>query len=167
MNPAPLSVTAEKPDAPAPPPELRWWVRGSLLFFAVGWVAVFAVAAWLRPYAADGSPLRMETHRQMGLPPCTFKYYSGLPCPSCGMTTSFALLVHGDVVNSLRANAVGTVLALCGMLFVPWALACVVAKRYFFIDSGELVLLKLVMAFVALMLLRWVVVLALIWWNGS
>ena len=50
----------------------------------------------------------METHRQLGLPPCTFKEMTGLPCPSCGMTSSFALLVRGDVMNSLRANAVGT-----------------------------------------------------------
>jgi hypothetical protein len=158
-------MTAEKPDVVPAPPALRVWVRGSLLFFALGWLAVFAIAVWLRPYADDGTPLRMETHRQMGLPECTFKHYSGLPCPSCGMTTSFALLVRGDVLNSLRANAAGTALALFGMLFVPWALACVVARRYFFIESGELALLKLVMALVVLMLLRWVIVLALIGWN--
>jgi hypothetical protein len=167
MNPPPLPVTDDRPPISPAAPELRWWVRGTLLFFALGWTGIFVIAAWLRPYAEDGTPLRMETHRQMGLPACTFKYYSGLPCPSCGMTTSFALLVRGDVVNSLKANAVGTGLAVFGMLFVPWALACVVAKRYFFIESAELVLLKLVMALVALMLLRWVIVLALIWLNGS
>lgn len=152
---------------------MRWWVRGSLLLIALGWVAVFAVAGWLKPYGPDGHPLRMETHRQLGLPPCTFKYYTsqvvpgGLPCPSCGMTTSFALLMHGDLINSLRANAVGTLLAVIGLLFVPWAVACVIARRYFFIASLEMALLKVVMAFVALMLLRWVIVLALIWVNGT
>jgi hypothetical protein len=146
---------------------MRWWVRCSLLLIALGWVAVFAVAAWLHPYAEDGTPLRMETHRQLKLPPCTFKYYTGLPCPSCGMTTSFSLLMHGDLMNSLRANAVGTFLAIIGLLFVPWSVACVIARRYFFVASLEMAMLKVVMAFVALMILRWVVVVAVIWWKGS
>jgi hypothetical protein len=150
-----------------PPRELRWWVRGMLLVIALGWVVVFGIAAWLRPYGPDGEALRLETHRQLGLPPCTFRFYSGLPCPSCGMTTSFSLLIHGDPINSLKANAAGTLLALFGLLFVPWSLACVICKRYFFIDSLELALLKVVMAFVIFMLLRWVLVLALIWWNGN
>ena len=39
------------------------------------------------------------------------------------MTTSFTLLVRGDVWNSLQANFAGTVLATLGLVFVPWALA--------------------------------------------
>src|SRR5206468_4474542 len=53
-------------------PVLHNWVRGTLLGIAAGLVIVFAVAAWLDPYDADGQALRMATHRQLGLPPCTF-----------------------------------------------------------------------------------------------
>lgn len=150
-----------------PQPSLTRWVRGTLLGMALGWITVFAIAAWLNPYRADGQALRMESHRQLGLPPCTFKVMSGLPCPSCGMTTSFALLIHGDVWNSLRANAVGTMLATFGLIFVPWSLASVICKRSLFIYSMEKALMVLIGGFVTLMLVRWVIVLALTWWTGS
>ena len=54
------------------------------------------------------------------MPPCNFKTWTGKPCPSCGMTTSFALLIRGDVANSLRANWVGTLLAGFCMVLIPY-----------------------------------------------
>ena len=145
-------------------PVLGNWVRGTLLGVTAGLVVVFAVAAWLDPYDANGQAHTMETHRQLGLPPCTFYTITGgLPCPSCGMTTSFALLMHGDVGNSLRANAVGTVLALFGLALIPWNLACAVRGRTYFIRSLERALTKIVLAFLTLMLVRWGVVLLVIW----
>jgi len=90
---------------------------------ALGIVLVFGIARWLNPYE-NGQPRRMETHVQLGLPPCNFRILTGVPCPSCGMTTSFALLVRGDLENSLRANAVGTLLALFCLAVVPWSLIC-------------------------------------------
>jgi hypothetical protein len=160
-------MTDEKQETSHAVPALGWWVRGTLLGTALGWIAVFCVAAWLRPYTPDGQPLRMESHRQLGLPECTFKKVTGLPCPSCGMTTSFSLLIHGDLINSVKANAVGTLLALFGLVFIPWSLASVVCRRTLFITSMELALIKLIGTFVILMILRWGIVLALAWWNGS
>ena len=142
-------------------PVLRWWVRIGLLGIAVGLVALFAVAVWLRPYDADGQPLRMETHRQLGLPSCQFYFLTKIPCPSCGMTTSFALLMHGDVANSLRANAVGTLLAGFCLLLIPWSLASAYWRRPFFIRSLERGLTWTAVAFLSLMLIRWVVVVAI------
>jgi len=106
---------------------------------------------------------RMETHRQLGLPPCTFKELTKLPCPSCGMTTSFALLIRGDVGNSLRANAVGTLLAAFCLTMIPWGLATVVRGRPLFIRSMERTLTLVVVALLTLMLLRWGIVLGLHW----
>jgi hypothetical protein len=83
------------------------------------------------------------------------------------LTTSFALLVRGDVVNSLRANAVGTSLALFWLALIPWSLACAIARRYFLIASPERALLVAVIVFVGLLLIRWAVVLGLGWWNGT
>jgi hypothetical protein len=148
-------------------PVLRSWVRGMLLGVAVGLAAVFAVAFWLNPYNPDGSPRRIETHRQLGLPPCTFYLVTGLPCPSCGMTTSFALLVRGDLANSLRANAVGTLLALFCLALIPWCLACAARRQLVFVRSADRAVTWIVLVFFGLMLLRWGIVVGLAWWGGS
>jgi hypothetical protein len=148
-------------------PVLGPWVRGALVGAALGMAAVFAVALWLDPYQADGAARRMETHRQLGLPPSTFYLTTGLPCPACGMTTSFALLVRGDVLNSLRANAVGTLLAAFCLLFIPWSLTSAAAQRPLFIRSMERAFTLVVIGFLVLMFLRWVIVLSLGWWSGA
>jgi uncharacterized protein DUF2752 len=139
-------------------------VRGTLVGIALGLLMVFAIAAWINPYDDLGLPRQMGTHRQLGLPPCTFRDKLGMPCPSCGMTTSFAFLVRGDLWNSLRANAVGTLLALVCLAFVPWSAACVVWKRSLFIRSMELTLIWMLVGFMALLLLRWGIVLLFHWW---
>jgi hypothetical protein len=141
-------------------PALAAWVRGLLVFVAAGLISVFAIAIWLRPYDENGRPLRQEAHRQMGLPPCTFYVWTkGYPCPSCGMTTSFSLLMHGDVINSLKANAVGTILALFWLFLIPWCIGSSIAGRPLGVWSVEATLTKVVVGFLMLMMIRWVIVL--------
>jgi hypothetical protein len=146
-----------KPYAGAPPRAKRW-VRVLLLGVAVGLVAVFVTAADLHPYAEDGEPLRQETHRQLGLPPCKFYEMFARPCPSCGLTTSFSLLMHGDVSGSLRANPVGTLLALFCLVLVPWSLLVALRGRYLWVRSLERASLWVVGVFMTLLLLRWGIV---------
>ncbi|MFN4261600.1 MAG: DUF2752 domain-containing protein, partial [Gemmataceae bacterium] len=148
-------------------PALGPWVRGTLVGIALGLSAVFGIAWWLNPYQPSGEARRMETHRQLGLPPCTFKVLSGLPCPSCGMTTSFSLLIRGDLWNSLRANGVGTLLGLFCLAAIPWCLLSAVRGQPLFLVSLELVLMRMVFAFLILMILRWVVVVAALWYTGA
>lgn len=162
MNPAPTSTSKASEEVLDAIPVMRAWVRGTLVGVALALLAVFAVAVWLKPYDDDGTPFRMATHRQMGLPPCTFYATTGLPCPSCGMTTSFSLLMRGDVMNSLRANAVGTLLALFCLTLIPWCLASAVRKQPLFVRSVERTLTLAVLGFLTLMLLRWGIVLALL-----
>jgi hypothetical protein len=147
---------------PAVTPAAAIWVRGSLVSVALALTAVFGIALWLDPYSADGTPRRMETHRQLGLPPCTFYAVTGVPCPACGMTTSFALLVRGDVANSARANAVGTLLAVCGLVLIPWCVTGAWMGRTPFVRSPERVIAFAVITFLTLMLLRWIVVVSLL-----
>jgi hypothetical protein len=165
--PAHLPTSEEFQRPPGRVPVLGPWARTALVGIAVGLSAVFGIAIWLDPYEENGSPRRMGTHLQAGLPPCTFQVVTGLPCPSCGMTTSFALLVRGDVLNSLRANAVGTLLALFWLALIPWSLASAIARRYFWIITAERALLVAVMVFVGLLLIRWAFVLGLGWWSGK
>ena len=143
------------------------WVRGTLVGIALGLTALFAVAAVINPYRSDGSARRMETHRQLGLPECTFKQVTGLPCPSCGMTTSFALTIRGDLSDAVRANSVGVMLALTLLAAIPWCIVSVLCGRTLFVQSAERALMVIVIGLLSLMLVRWAIVVGLKVWFKS
>ena len=69
--------------------------------------AVLLVAYLLQPSAAGHG-----THTQMGLPPCGFLTTTGLPCISCGMTTSFSHAAKGNLLAALATQPAGALLAL-------------------------------------------------------
>ena len=137
---------------------LTWTVRGALVLVLAGLLAVFAVAVWIQPYDEEGNAVLLATHRQLGLPECAFKVMTGKPCPSCGMTTSFALLVRGDVINSARANFVGTLLAVVCLLAIPWGVTSLVRGRLLYVQSLEWALTWVVGIFLTLLLVRWAIV---------
>lgn len=147
-----------------PPPGWRGearitrFTRAVLLVMAGMFAAVFVVAATLRPYEDDGSARMMATHMQLGLPSCEFVQSFGKPCPSCGMTTSFAHLVRGNVGSAAKANWVGALLAVYWFLLIPWAVVSAVRGRLFRVNNGEGMITVSVGIFTVLMLLRWVVV---------
>jgi hypothetical protein len=158
-NTRPSAIRAGEP--------LAFWVRAVLVVMAIGLVVVFAIALRINPYNEDGSARRMGTHQQLHLPPCTFSEVTGIPCPSCGMTTSFALLMHADVLESARANWVGTLLAAFCLLVIPWSIASVILGRALLVRSLERALVIVIMVLLILMMVRWGAVLALHWWNGT
>ncbi len=137
-----------------------WVVRGTLLLIAAGLALVFYIATRVQPYNEDdGSAMRSGSHQTIGLPPCNFKRLANLPCPSCGMTTSFALLVRGDVWNSMKANWVGTGLAVLCAVLIPWCLVSAFRGRYLWVRRIEAALGFAVGTFTVLMLGRWGVLL--------
>lgn len=143
------------------------WVRIGLVLIALGLVTVFGIARWIDPYDRAGRAATMSTHRQLGLPPCSFVDLMKLPCPACGLTTSFALTARADVGNAARANWVGVLLAAFCALLVPWAIASVITGRALFVPSLERALVGVVLTLFALLLLRWAVVLLALWWGGT
>ena len=86
------------------PPRLQSWVRFCLVLMAAVLVGGFVLAVYLNPYK-DGRIWFEGTHQQLGLPPCTVLDWFGIRCPSCGMTTSWAHMVRGQVLAAARANA--------------------------------------------------------------
>jgi hypothetical protein len=76
------------------------------LALSVGCVSLLVVAARLTP-----SPTGIGTHTALGLQRCDFERRTGLPCPSCGMTTSFAWFVRGNLPASVYVQPMGAVLA--------------------------------------------------------
>jgi hypothetical protein len=138
---------------------LRQWVRWFLLVLATVFVAVLGVAVWLNPYDDAGHARTMSTHTQLGLEPCTMVVMTGKPCPACGMTTSFALLMHGDVANSMRANWVGTLFCFALVLLTPWLILSAIKGRLYGVTNGELFSTVLLTSLLFLMTIRWLIIL--------
>jgi hypothetical protein len=81
--------------------------RLAALAVSAAMLAVLIIAVRLPP-----NPDGVGTHQAMGFQKCEFMYRTGLPCPSCGMTTSFAWFVRGNWIASIYVQPMGFVLAL-------------------------------------------------------
>lgn len=128
-------VAAPVDDAPPPPRPSREvvglgrrWPRAlpfERMFWLIAGVAatiVLGLSVWLKPDARG-----IGTHEQLGLPPCGFvQMFDGVPCPSCGFTTSFALAAHARPIDSFRNQPFGFALFLLTVAGTPltfWAAA--------------------------------------------
>jgi hypothetical protein len=85
-------------------------IRGGLIFLPC--LAALVASAWLTPRASGWG-----THEQLGLPGCSTPAQTGWPCPTCGMTTSFAAMAHGQLGDAAKAQAFGVVLFAATVLF--------------------------------------------------
>lgn len=122
------------PDAPPPPRPRevvslgRRWPRAlsfERAFWLVAAIAIWTVlglSVWLDP-----DPRGIGTHEQLGLPPCGFvQVFDGVPCPSCGFTTTYALAAHLRPVEALKNQPFGFALFLLTVAAAPlssWAAA--------------------------------------------
>lgn len=117
-------------------------LRGRLaaLSVAVGCLIPLIIAARLQP-----SPEGVATHTELGLQRCRMLQVTGIPCPSCGMTTSWSWFVRGNLAASLYVQPMGTVLAIIAMACVwgglyiaitgraVYRLLAILPGRYYFI----------------------------------
>ena len=120
-------------------------------------LAGFAVAVDVEP-----DPRGYGTHERLGLPGCTFRTIFGVPCPSCGMTTSFAYFVRGRFVSAAASNMAGLLLAAVCVLQVPWCWLSVVTGRLWKVTRPDLCLLWLVVVLSGVSGLQWVLRLLLV-----
>ncbi len=114
MSPQPFVVSGVRDPASggavapvARPVEIapRRRLLGLLMLVAAG--VLLAVAARLQPDARG-----VGTHEQLGFLPCGFLLKTGLPCPTCGMTTAFAHAVRGRFIRAFLAQPAGLAFAL-------------------------------------------------------
>jgi hypothetical protein len=99
----------------------RLWLAA----MGLGLLGLLSLAAILTP-----SPQGHGTHRQLGLPPCTFLALFGRPCPTCGMTTSWAFLVRGQWIFAFRTKVGGSLLGLLAVVAAPWMLCSAIRGEW-------------------------------------
>ncbi len=150
------SPPAEVP--PAPAPRLRWLERTALVLAGSVLIGLLVTAARLEP-----SPAGLGTHQQLGLPACSMRQWFGIRCPSCGMTTSWAHLVRGQVISACRANVGGVLLAAVSLIAGPWLLVSGLAGRWFYGTPNELATLIAAIAIAGISLIDWTIRLSFGW----
>ncbi len=84
-----------------------------LVSLAIGSVClvILAVAVYVKPDAKG-----YGSHTQLHLPACGFRERTGYPCPTCGMTTAFSLVVRGRILRAFEVQPAGTLLAIACVL---------------------------------------------------
>jgi hypothetical protein len=92
--------------SPLHEPRLRPLGRGVAMVVAMACLSILVLAAKLPP-----SPSGVGSHRALGLQSCNFLETTGLPCPSCGMTTSFSWFVRGNLLASFYVQPMGAAVA--------------------------------------------------------
>lgn len=86
-------------------------------------ILIIAVALFLKP-----DPRGFGTHSQLLILPCYFQATTGLPCPGCGLTTSFSHIAHGNIEKALLCNIFGPVLFLMMVIFGIYNLLYIITK---------------------------------------
>lgn len=79
-------------------------LRFSIVIFTS---SILALARYLSP-----DPNGLGTHQQLGLPKCLFYAITHIPCPSCGLTTSFSHIMHGNFLDAFMVHPLGPLLFL-------------------------------------------------------
>lgn len=92
-------------------------------FSRLGLAALSLVLAGLWWTASQLTPngAGLGTHQQLGLPPCSTRVLFDVRCPACGMTTSWAHLTRGEVVQAAASNVGGCLLGFLALATVPAA----------------------------------------------
>lgn len=131
-----MTTDALTPDSRPLPPAGPWpapvfddhiavWQRLMLFTAGVILASLLITAACLPP-----NPLGMGTHQRLGLPPCSFVLWFSSRCPACGMTTSWAHLMRGQVLQSAQTNTGGMLLALFSLGLSPWMIVSALRGRW-------------------------------------
>ena len=134
-------------DSVSSPAQLTRIERLVMLLASFVLIGLLGMATWIEPDTRG-----YGTHEQFGLSPCWFIENWNTRCPSCGMTTSWAHLVRGNVLRSLQANSGGTALALMAA-WLSWSLLASAMRGHMIGqlpgDKSTLIIMALVITTIA------------------
>ena len=95
------------------------------LLLASAAIATIVAGIWLVP-TSDG--VRLPDGRESP-GACWFHEVSGVPCPTCGMTRSYASALHGDVGDAFHWHPAGPLVLLASIALILVTAACAVGRR--------------------------------------
>jgi len=120
-----------------------------------------AVARFLHPSASG-----YGTHQQLGLPACIFFKLTGIPCPSCGLTTSFAHAARLHFYQALLTQPFGLIAFCLTVGGIP-LLAFLIRRRIPWREVIRMPRLRpLFYALLVIYLLSWFYKIAIVKMNG-
>ncbi len=148
----PPESTGESPHPGSFVARIPWPLRAVYCGVGLGLIALLILARTLSP-----DPSGIGTHEQLGLPPCGVKFAFGIPCPSCGMTTSWALATRGQILQSARCNVGGLLMA---ALALPAAVGLILGGlrgRWVVWDPDPLVVSGMLALIMLAAIVQWVI----------
>ncbi len=152
LSPPPLIQFSSIPTDISREYPLNPWERMFLGLIGCTLVCLFAIAASLTPEQQG-----YGTHQQLGLPPCSIRKLFGISCPTCGMTTSFAYFVRGNIVGACRVNPAGLLVAASCFLFIPWSFIGVIRGKLLWVSAPVETALLLVSLLIGVSLITWII----------
>jgi hypothetical protein len=99
--------------------------RRTHLVLGLACAAIVVIAFLLEP-----APRGWGSHQRLYLPPCGFRLMTGLPCATCGLTTSYCNMARGRVGAAFRAHPAGIVLLPLTAAIAVLALLSAVTGRH-------------------------------------
>lgn len=117
-----------------------------------GGLSLFATAAWLEP-----DPSGVGTHRQLGISECGMMSMTGIPCPTCGMTTAFSLAVRGRWIQSFKAQLAGALLVIAVIFACAVSCSVIYSGKVWLINWFRISPVKLAVGATAILLIAWIV----------
>jgi len=100
------------------------------------------------------------THTQLGMPPCGSVVLFHRPCPGCGLTTSVASTLHGNLSFAFKANVFGPVFYALFTALTFLGLAAWVLKKKMDIGTRPMtvLLVSLLAAYLVFGIVRFILV---------
>ncbi len=109
---------------PAPELALARGRRIANLWWAAGALAILILSRLLTP-----DPSGHGTRPSLWPIPCLWRVSTGLPCPSCGMTTAFVWMARGEPRRAWQCNPLGPPAYVLTWVVLVWALAAAARGR--------------------------------------
>lgn len=137
-----------EPTDSAPVP--RWFDRAIAL-------ATIVTGAWFVVVLSLVHPDQrgFGTHEQLGMAACGWPMTSGVPCPTCGVTTAATWLVHLRPDKAIATHPFGALFAGFGLYLIGFALSSLLRRRPFIERLALLPYGTILVVGVALLLGSW------------